>query len=535
MFDLTNTILLTVAFVNLVLAVLIIQRDWKSPINLSYLFLDFNIIFWSVFLFLFRIASTQDKILTMGKAVYAVASFLPLCFLLFIFLFTRLWNKGRRFLFILLAIPTAFFALVSAYSSLIVENTFTKDGINQLIFGPLYTGYLLYVTAYFILGFVYLIIRYVYENDDIKKAQYKLITIGTSVAILVGLFANAYLLTAFAFRYNWVGPVSTFVMAVFFAYAIVQYHLFNIKIISVQMFSGALAGILFIRLLTSKSGADFLVNGIVFVGSVGVTILLIRGVLKEVRAREEIERLAKSLEYANTELERIDKAKSEFVSIASHQLRTPLSIIKGYISLLREGNFGEVSDPVRKTLNKIYLSNERLIKLVADLLDLSRMQSGKMQYEFEFFNIIELINSIVDEFKIPADDKNLKLSWTDPKEPIVVWGDSWKLRQVIFNLIDNSLKYTQTGGIDVSIQKSNNIFTLAVKDTGVGMTQETMDSLFKKFSRGQDSSKINAQGLGLGLFIAKKIVDDHRGTLRLSSDGEGKGSTFYLDLPVKPV
>ncbi len=533
MLDLSNNILLTIAFLNIILGFLILRRNWKDPINFSYLLLTITIVLWSLSLFLFRSVDTDASILLSGRLVYSIAAFLPLFFLFFVFSFAPTQTLRTKLYLGLLIIPTIFFAVMSYISELVAVRGFSVEGLNQLQFGEFYQSYLLYLSIYFTCGIIYLVSRYRIETDSIKKLQYYLILLGTSITIVISITTNGFLLTTFAFKYNWVGPLGTLAMMVFFAYAIVQYKLFNIKVVSTQIFSGALAGILFVKLLSSNSGTDLLVNAVVFVSSVIVTILLIRGVLNEVRTREEVQRLAKDLEYANVELKRLDQAKSEFISIASHQLRTPLSIIKGYISMIREGSYGIVPDSMKKTLNKIYLSNERLVKLVADLLDLSRMESGKMKYEYANFNFIELVDSIVDEFKMPATDKGLDLRWDAPADPLMVWGDSWKLRQVIFNLIDNSLKYTEKGWIEVTIQPSSDLVTLAVKDSGIGMSQDTARALFQKFSRGHDSSKVNVQGLGLGLFIAKKIMDDHRGKLWPESEGEGKGSTFFFQMPIK--
>ncbi len=317
------------------------------------------------------------------------------------------------------------------------------------------------------------------------------------------------------------------------AYAIYRHQLFGVKVFATSLLTGIILLVLLFQIFFSGTVVEFVLRSLFFVVVLVFGILLVRTVLQEVRTREEIGRLAKDLETANKELKRLDQAKSEFISIASHQLRTPLSIIKGYISMIREGSYGAVSDAAQKTLNKIYLSNERLIKLVADLLDLSRMESGRMQYEFANFNINDLVDSTVDEFRIPARDKGLLLQWEKPSGALTVWGDSWKLRQVIFNLIDNSLKYTAKGSIEVSVKKDDNTVAIAVSDTGIGMDEETARSLFQKFARGGgDSSKINTQGLGLGLFIAKKIMDDHKGNITVASDGPGQGSTFTLIFPL---
>jgi len=188
---------------------------------------------------------------------------------------------------------------------------------------------------------------------------------------------------------------------------------------------------------------------------------------------------------------------------------------------------------VQKTLNKIYLANERLIKLVNDLLDLSRMESGKLQYEFKNFDFARLIDSIIGEFRIQASDKGIHIVWERADNPVFLWGDQWKLRQVVFNLVDNAIKYTSAGRIEMRLEKEDNNIKLTVSDTGMGISSESIPLIFQKFSRKGKPSKINVQGTGLGLYIAKRIVDDHKGQIWAESSGEGGGSTFYLKLPIK--
>ena len=367
---------------------------------------------------------------------------------------------------------------------------------------------------------------------DIELMQLKYVVFAIIVAALFGLLFNLFLPWAGITQLSRFGPLlAGSIFASITSFAVIKHHLFNVRVVATELITFTLWVFLLIRALLSTTLVELAINGSLLLLTIILGILLIRSVLREVQAREQIEKLAKELEFANKELKRLDAAKSEFISIASHQLRTPLSIIKGYISMIREGSYGTVSENVQKTMNKIYFSNERLIKLVTDLLDLSRMESGKLQYEFAEFNMVELADSIVEEFRTPANDRGIAIVWKKTQEALTVWGDSWKLRQVIFNLIDNSLKYTEKGSIAISLQTNNNMVILSVRDTGIGMTPETAHGLFQKFARGKDSSKINSQGLGLGLFIAKKIIDDHQGKLWAESSGEGKGSAFYLELP----
>ena len=464
----------------------------------------------------------------------AVAASIFYFFLLFAYSFPqdRLLLRGRLFWIATMA------CVLTIIASFVPSIVLVSEKFIPGYFSPTYQwgvfymyGYVPLVYGLFAWGIIYFIYRYIREADPVYKKQFRIVLFGSSIAGMNGIIF-ALIIPLFTENVpGWIGSTGTLIFTGFATYAIVKYSLFNVKVITTELLTFTIWLVLLTRTILAMNLQEQIFNGLLLITTVILSIWLTRSVLREVQAREQIEKLAKELEFANKELKRLDAAKSEFISIASHQLRTPLSIIKGYISMIREGSYGAVSENVQKTMNKIYFSNERLIKLVTDLLDLSRMESGKLQYEFAEFNMVELADSIVEEFRTPANDRGIAIVWKKTQEALTVWGDSWKLRQVIFNLIDNSLKYTEKGSIAISLQTNNNMVILSVRDTGIGMTPETAHGLFQKFARGKDSSKINSQGLGLGLFIAKKIIDDHQGKLWAESSGEGKGSAFYLELP----
>ncbi|MEK9209580.1 MAG: HAMP domain-containing sensor histidine kinase, partial [Patescibacteria group bacterium] len=263
--------------------------------------------------------------------------------------------------------------------------------------------------------------------------------------------------------------------------------------------------------------------------------LLIKSVLREVRQREEIQRLAVGLEDANKRLVKLDREKSEFLSIATHQLRTPMTVVKGYISMILEGTFGRFEEKAKEALAKVYTSNERLIKLIDDLLNISRIERGKMEYDFQELALEKLVGDVVSELKPVAERKNLKLVWQESKDLPKVKFDESKMRQVVLNLIDNAIKYTEKGEIVLKLERANQKIRLSVKDTGEGIEKEKLPLLFKRYSRLAGSKSIYArhtQGMGLGLYVAKRIIDDHKGKIWAESEGEGKGSTFFVELSV---
>ncbi|MBI1888388.1 MAG: sensor histidine kinase [Candidatus Spechtbacteria bacterium] len=251
---------------------------------------------------------------------------------------------------------------------------------------------------------------------------------------------------------------------------------------------------------------------------------------------EQVKERTKELTAANSRLRQLDQMKSEFVSIASHQLRTPLTATKGYISMLLEGSYGDLSKDVRVALNKVYASNERLVRIVNDLLDISRIESGKFQYTFAKISLPDLLENVVKEFTIAAEIQKLRILWEMPANPerFVVSADEEKLRQTFLNLLDNAIKYTPKGHIEVKIVQDvrPGYIRVSIKDTGIGISGEERGELFERFVRGKGGAHVNASGSGIGLYIAKKIVDDHHGRIWAESEGPGKGSTFIVTLPI---
>ena len=249
--------------------------------------------------------------------------------------------------------------------------------------------------------------------------------------------------------------------------------------------------------------------------------------------QKEVDRQTKTLKDANIRLKQLDVAKSEFISLASHQLRTPLTIIKGYVSMILEETWGKVEGKQKEQLEKIYSSNERLIKLVEDLLTVSRIESGRLEFDFELVSLENMIDSIVKEFSQMAENKGLYLKFIKPKGDFPkIKIDSLKIRQVIQNLIDNALHYTEKGGVTISLKFKKDKILFSIKDTGIGVSPDEEVVLFEKFSRGKDVGKINTEGTGLGLYLSAKMIQAHNGKIWVKSEGKNKGSTFYFELPV---
>lgn len=226
----------------------------------------------------------------------------------------------------------------------------------------------------------------------------------------------------------------------------------------------------------------------------------------------------------------IDRAKTEFVSLVSHELRTPLTAIDGLISMIRDGEYGELSDNLKQPLKDISISSERLIHLVNDLLSLSRIQAGKLKYKLAEIDIKPIVEGVVSLLQIIAKPKGLELSISEIDSAIVL-TDANKLEQILNNIIDNSLKFTDKGSVTVSTHVVDDKVEVHVNDTGIGIAKEDQAKLFGKFEQ-LGSSLGRPAGTGLGLHISKEMAKKMGGNVWLKESEPGKGSTFVLSIPL---
>ncbi|HET9721492.1 MAG TPA: ATP-binding protein [Candidatus Saccharimonadales bacterium] len=250
-----------------------------------------------------------------------------------------------------------------------------------------------------------------------------------------------------------------------------------------------------------------------------------------VTLQEKVEAATKELRHANTRLKELDKTKDEFISMASHQLRTPLTTIKGYLSMVLEGDVGPVSKNERQMIQQAFDSSERMVFLIADLLNVSRLQSGKFVIENKPTDLAKMIEDEVNQLQDTAKNHHLTLTYKKPDKLPLFNLDETKIRQVVMNFMDNAIYYTPAGGnIEVKLEATDGSVNYTVTDTGLGVPKAEQHHLFSKFYRAGNARKMRPDGTGLGLFMAKKVIAAQGGAIIFKSE-EGKGSTFGFTFP----
>ena len=245
----------------------------------------------------------------------------------------------------------------------------------------------------------------------------------------------------------------------------------------------------------------------------------------------KVDDATKQLRHTNEKLKALDETKDEFISMASHQLRTPLTSVKGYVSMVLDGDAGPLNEQQNKLLRQAFTSSQRMNYLISDLLNVSRLRTGKFVIETQQTNLAEVVQSEVEQLTETANARGLELKFEMPKDFPTLELDETKTRQVIMNFIDNAIYYTPAGGkIIVELEANEQRIELRVVDNGLGVPKKDQHQLFSKFYRADNAKRARPDGTGLGLFMAKKVIIAQGGAVIFNSQ-EGKGSTFGFTFP----
>ncbi len=256
--------------------------------------------------------------------------------------------------------------------------------------------------------------------------------------------------------------------------------------------------------------------------------------LREIELREKIKKAYEIEKKAKEGLKKLDEAKNQFIMATQHHLRTPLTSMIGYLDLIFGGTYGKVSPRIKEALQKFQISTNRLIKVINEFLDISQFQLGKKVITLQpDVHIEPIFEEIVDELQLEAKARGIYLKLQKQAKMPGIKADPEKLKLALYNIVDNGIKYTNEGGVTIKLKVENSRLRIIVKDTGAGISKEDQKTLFTRlFERGKEAKKLHGTGRGIGLYIAFHIVKAHNGKIWVESEGRGKGSTFFIELPV---
>jgi len=508
----------------IVFGLFIFLKNWRKATNVTFFLMSVSVAIWSFSYCKWLSVATAPEALFWSRMLNFGATFIPVFYLHWILSILNITKEKKRVL-VLGYVLTFLFSLFS-FSPLYISSV---EHILSFSYWP-QAG--IFYVFFLIFGYFGLTIYGLYQLIKAKKSADKEKQHQINYVIIGSIFGFGGGATNFPLMFGLalfppIGQSLVVFYIIIFGLATLRYHLFDIKVILTELLVTLIALILLIQAITASTLVlKALGFGLLALFCI-VGYFLIKSVLKEISLRAE-------LQTAYRELQKLDEAKSEFVSIASHQLRTPLTAIKGYISLLLDGSYGELTDKNKPPIENVYKSSERLIKLINELLSISRIEAGKMEMNFERASLEEIIDSVFEELKLQAKEKGLYLKKEKSKTPVPEFFiDKDKIKQVIMNVVDNAIKYTNKGGIVVKTEIKDSKALIEVSDTGEGMNKEEIAKLFKSFSRGSAGNELSVNGAGLGLHIARRFVEIQGGRIWAESAGKGKGSTLFIELPIK--
>jgi signal transduction histidine kinase len=527
MLNFTTTILILTVVINLSLTPFIYPRRNAGPMHAAFVLATLGIAAWALTLVGFLQIPSDSLALIFLRLSYMAAAFIAACFYYFSIAFPDGNRPSRRHVATLVALTGAV-CLAVLVPGFLTGSISLVGGTRTVELHVL--GYAAFVGMF--CGLFALVQIRVWRKfasaQGIARIQLLLMAICITAVGWLGVYFDLILPSPFLenFRYVWTGPVFTDLFAAVTTYAIFRYRLFNAKALIGELLVFALWLILFVRVLTSGAAAELIGNIVVLALSVPIGVLLIRSLQIETRGRE-------ALAVANTKLRELDQLKSEFLSLAAHQLRTPVTLLQGYLSTIEEGDYGPVPEPMRTPITRATETVRGFASMIQDYLDVARIEQNRMTYSFATADLEKIVVVLVDEFTALAKRKALALTFKkDSAGPYRANLDVEKVRQVVSNLLDNAIKYTPSGMVEVALSHDieRGILRLSIADTGTGIDPSTLSKLFQKFSRG-DHDRLNTGGSGLGLYVARQFIEAHHRSIWAESTGLGRGSRFIIEVP----
>ena len=542
--DYINIFILLISVTSLVFAWLFYLKNKKNDVLSSFLLLILNATFWSLAMFLYRASSLRESLYFFSVLLYSIPLFLPLAFLNVI----RKLKTGYKSISFVIAVFSvldvlfilAFIALPYGSGGLIQDVYKVSGSVEPVIIFNSHLSWLysLLISLPFVYGFTILYKEYWKTKNKARKATLFFVGLGVFVPAIISMLSNMILPFMHYYSINWLGQLSVGLAPLFIIYGIYKYKIFNLELFVAEFL---------VLLLSLQSFAGFLMSDggvqktMAFSSLILILVLgtwLLKNIKEEHEARKVLEEKVQELHKTNEHIRALTRKKSEFLSIATHQLRAPLAVMKGQLSMVLEGAYGDIDDKLKVTLKKIFKSMSQMSQTITDFLNVSRIEQGKMRFNMRTIDLNELLKSIYDELKDLADKKSLTFTLeycngSDDKLPVYV--DSAKLRHVLYNLIENSIKYTEKGFVKISACRDSGKVLIKIQDSGIGIGKDELKTLFDKFIRSKNVYGINVEGSGLGLYIAREVVRAHNGRIWAQSEGVGKGATFTVELPAVEV
>lgn len=518
--------------VALLVGLIVFYKSGKSKIGTSLLIVSILFSAWCIFDLILWATNRPDIVMFFWSLQILVEPLVYLICFYLVYLFVK--NQDLSFKWKLLGI------LLYSPIVLLLALKYNLQGVNladcTAIEGFIAQYFTYIIESIFILSIIFFTFFEARKISNISRRK-EIIIFGLGILLFLIAFSSGNIIGSFT--ENWTlaqaGLIGMPIFIVFLAYLIVRFHTFNIKMFATQALMIIMwflvLGILFIRQIENVRVVTALTLILVTIAG----YLLIKSVKKEIEQKEKLQKLTIELANSNEKLKSFDILKSKFLSLASHQLRNPISAIISCTSMFLDGSFGKIDDTQKNMLSQMFDRAKGMNDDVEKYLTIAKVDQGGLQYNLEKLDLSDFAKNMTEQQKLAVEKRKLSLSFeTDGQSSYFVSGDKVQLKQVFQNLIDNAMKFTKEGWIKVKLLKveDSKKIRVAISDSGVGIKSEIMPTLFKEFSRGE-GAKTDVGGSGIGIYLAKEIIEKgHHGKIWAESEGAGKGSTFVFELPL---
>ncbi len=493
------------------------SSDRKSDLNRSWFIVSIFTAIWG--LSLYGVTSTNNESLAL-KWQYLLdisALFIPITYFNFVCQMLGLKDIFLRRFILYLGSLIAIFSVTPYFK----EGVVPKYDFFWINPGPYYGIFPIFFGFIVIVSIAFLVWGY-YKNKENRLFQSQIRN--TLIAAVIGFGGG---ITNFFPQIINIYPFGNYLVLLyvfFMGYGVLKYKLLSKKIIAAQLFSGAIFLIFLFDLLGTTTFFEWMIKFVSFLLIAFFSFFFVRSIYKEIEQREKIEKLAE-------ELRQINVGQNSMIHFMNHQIKGRFGIAKNIFAELLSEDYGKMPEETVPLIKKGLEETDTGINYVQNILKGATAENGSLQYDKKPMNFKELVENVAKHQREKAETKGLQFNLNIEEGDYNMVGDSLQLGEAVRNLMDNSINYTLQGSISVKLNFSLNNMKLQVIDTGVGITQEDMVNLFKAGGRGANSLKINVNSTGYGLVFVKNVVEAHGGKVWVESRGEGKGSTFSVELP----
>ncbi|MFC1702999.1 ATP-binding protein [Patescibacteria group bacterium] len=519
-----NTTLSAIA--TLFLGLWIYHDRRNDPRNISFGTLLFVVSMWTFSLVLWQSTDEPTYAFLWLRTMFFISSLIPPLFLIFV-LAMRGVQKPSLFTRAAIILPN---------TGLFIDAYFNPSLVKQVqgLEFTLGAGRGLFAIHYVVFLAISLFILYrISRREDSESRTIIYILIGAIIAFnsLSGILFG----TSFSRAPNalFIANIGLIVGMAFMASSLISHKfLLHIKLLGPQIFVLLTLFVIIFNIVITEDTIDTVLRVTMLAILIGYAGITTRALIQEVRRMEDVERTGKQAVEMNRSLIEADRMKTRFVSLASHQLRAPVSGVRMYLDMLKKGDFGTITEKQKKVLTTNSNALTRLGETIETFLDAAKIQLGSLNLYRSEADLTKIINDVIGELYPLAKKKGLALVASVSKDFPMVKCDSGKIYHVILNLVDNSIKYSKQGVITISADVEDDKAVIRITDQGAGIDTDHREHIFDVFKRGMDAVKLDTGGSGLGLYIVKSIIDAHEGTLIVESEGRGKGSVFGFSLPM---